>query len=89
MSSNFGPMQPFMDRIHQAGQMGGKVIDTLSHPGVALQNLLTPAPPPNHQQAMQQMNQQLNSHNNDAANQSFVHPTSGVLQQAAKRVQPR
>ena len=80
MSSNFGPFQPMMDDIRNKGS---KAINFMSAPGQAVHDFFVP--PPAHEQAIQQMNQQTNSHNNDAANASFVHHPSGVLQQAAKR----
>ena len=79
--SSFGPFQPMMEDLRNKGRT---VVNTLSHPGTAIQNLLSP--PAAHQQAIDQMNQQSMQHKNDAANASFVHPNGpGVLARAAKR----
>lgn len=81
-SPSFGPMQDFVDRAERLGH-------NIAHPLDALKSLMAPAiqstPVPTHQQAIDEMNRQGNSHNNDAANESFRH---GVLTQAAKKAKP-
>ena len=84
------PISPLTDAIDRLRQQGGNAINMIGHPVQAMHNMLMPPDP--HQQAIQQMNQQLNAHRNDAANASFVHPqpqqSTGVLTQAAKRPRP-
>lgn len=83
MSSNFGPFQPMMEDLRNKGRTA---INTISHPMQSIGNMM--APPPAHQQGIDQINQQLNSHNNDAANASFIHPQAphqGVLTQQARK----
>ena len=67
-SPSFGAMSPFMDRVHKLSQFVQHPIDSLSG--------MMPPPPQQqaHDQAIQQVNQQMNAHRNDAANVSFVHP---------------
>ena len=69
-------MSPFIDRIARLRQMGGQALDTVTAPiqhGVqSVESALgIPLAPDAHQQAIDQMNQQINAHNNDQANQSF------------------
>ena len=80
------PLSPLTDRIDHLRQLGSTAINTLSHPGQAIQGWM--APPPAHDQAIQQMNQNSMMHKNDAANASFHHqqaPQQGVLTQQARK----
>ena len=83
-SPGFGPFQPMMEDLRNKGS---RAVNMLSAPGQTIHDFFVPPDP--HQQAIQQMNQQMNAHRNDAANASFVHPqpqqSAGVLTQAAKR----
>ena len=82
-SPAFGPFQPMMEDIRNRGS---KALNFLSAPGQHIHDAMFP--PPQHEQAMQQMNQGINAHNNDAANASFVHPPAphqGVLTQQARK----
>lgn len=69
-SPSFGAMSPFMDRVRGLSQFVQHPIDSIS----AMMHQPAPAATPSHEQAIQQMNQDLNAHKNDAANASFVHP---------------
>lgn len=68
--SGFGAFSPFMDKIRQmydgAQQFGEHPLDTMRG--------LVPTMPDAHQGAIDEMNRQTNSHNNDAANASFRKP---------------
>ena len=80
MSSPYGPMGGIIDMIGNAPK---KLLSPLEH--VQIPSWLPGGQQPNqHEFGVQQMNQQLNAHRNDAANQSFQ-PKGGVLTQAAKR----
>ena len=83
--SSFGPFQPMMEDLRNKGR---NAIDTISHPLQSLGNMIAPPQNSPHQQGIDQINQQLNMHKNDAANQSFIHPQApqhGVLTQQAKK----
>lgn len=71
MSSNFGAMAPLMERIQRLRDMGRSAINTLSQPGQMIQHAVQPQQQQSHEQAIQQMNADMNAHKNDAANASF------------------
>ena len=73
-SPSFGPMGDFMGRVRKLGQM-------VQHPLDAVGSMIHDQQPTPHDQAVQQMNQDMNAHRNDAANASFAHPAPKIEEQ--------
>lgn len=81
MSSNFGALSPLTDRINRLRQLGSQFLD---HPIDTTESLLgmhapLPMGQPTHEQEIQRMNQEMNSHRNDPANQSFQKPDLSTM----------
>lgn len=69
-SPSFGAMSPFMDSVRRLGQGIRHPLDSLG-----ITNMMHQEPQQSaHDQAIQQVNADMNAHKNDAANASFVHP---------------
>lgn len=70
-SPSFGAMSPFMDSVRTLGQKLRHPLDSL---GITSMMHQDPPQQSAHDQAIQQVNADMNAHKNDAANASFVHP---------------
>lgn len=67
---NYGPMQPFMEKIRRLRDMGSNAVDSISRPFTAAQNAMKPTDP--HQQAIDQINKQAMDKSVQDANASHV-----------------
>lgn len=70
MSSPAGPFAPMIDRIRQLYHKGEQF---LNHPIDSTVGMVPDQHQQSHQQAIDEMNRQTNSHNNDPANATFQH----------------